>query len=155
MKKGRAGSYAQTKEDMIALLETELGVIEAGGYGRSPRSRLTEADPWKPKSMFQYSVACINHWVDPNHPPDTCEGCILLDFVPDEHKSADVPCHYIPLNEAGETVASLEMAGDQQRLEKAVADWLRRTLQQLKEELEREVAEEKARSEGSEPVEMV
>jgi len=140
---GHARSYAETKEDMIALLETELGIIEAGGYGRSPRSRLTEADPWKPKSMFQYSVACINHWEDPDHPPDTCEGCILLDFVPEPYKNAEVPCHHIPLNEAGETVTSLEQTGDQERLEKAVADWLRRTLRKLKEELEQELAAEK------------
>lgn len=130
-----ARSYAETKGDIIALLETELGKVEAGGYGRSPRSRLSEADPWKLKSMFQYSVACINHWVDPFHPPDTCEGCILLDFVPEKYKHEEVPCHFIPLNEAGETVNSLEQTGDQERLEKAVANWLRTTLSQLKAEL--------------------
>lgn len=142
----RARSYAENKRDIIALLETELGVIEAGGYGRPPRARLSEADPWKPKSMFQYSVACINHWVDPLHPPDTCEGCVLLDFVPDEYKNEKVPCHFIPLNEAGDTVNSLEQTGDQERLEKAVANWLRTTLKKLKEELEQELAAESAES---------
>ena len=86
--------------------------------------------------MFQYSVACINHWVDPDHPPDTCDGCILLDFVPDEYKNEKVPCHFIPLNEAGETVNTLQQAGDQERLEGAVANWLRTTLIRLKAELE-------------------
>ena len=123
-------SYAENKRDIQALLETELGLLEAGGYGRSPRT------PWKPKSMFQYSVACINHWVDPHHPPDTCDGCVLLDFVPDEFKTKEVPCHFIPLNEGGDTVTSLEPAGDEERLEMAVADWLRSTLRRLKAELE-------------------
>ncbi|MBI4469873.1 MAG: hypothetical protein HY650_11200 [Acidobacteria bacterium] len=91
--------------------------------------------------MFQYSVACINHWVDPDHPPETCEGCVLLDYVPDEYKQETVPCHLIPLNEAGDTVTSLELTGDEERLEKAVADWLRTTLTRLKSELESKVAE--------------
>ncbi|MEW5974777.1 MAG: hypothetical protein AB1898_03110 [Acidobacteriota bacterium] len=125
-------SYAENKRDIISLLEIELGIIEDGGYGRSPRS------PQKPKSMFQYSVSCINHWIDPNHPPDTCEGCILLDFVPPSHKDREAPCHFIPLNEVGETVDSLEQAGDQQRLEQVVADWLRTTLRRLKAELKAE-----------------
>jgi len=121
--------------NLVVLLETELGKIEAGGYGRSPR------EPQKPKSMFQYSVACINHWVDPDHPPDTCEGCVLLDYVPDEHKNEPVPCHIIPLTDAGDTVTTLELAGDEERLEETVADWLRRTLTRLKTELESKPAE--------------
>lgn len=115
------------RADMIRLLETELDLIESGGYGRSVR------EPQKPKSMFQYSVACINHWLVPEHAPDTCDGCLLLDFVPDEHKDQGVPCHYIPLNEAGETVASLEEEGDQDRLEEVVKEWIRATIKQLKE----------------------
>jgi hypothetical protein len=122
-------SYVEDKRDIVALLETELSVVEAGGYGRSPRA------PQKPKSMFQYSVACINHWVDPAHPPETCDGCILLDFVPAAHKKEEVPCHFIPLNEAGDTVTSLEQMEDQTRLEKAVAHWLRTMIGQLKAEL--------------------
>ncbi len=125
-------SYAENKRDIISLLEIELGIIEDGGYGRSPQM------PRKPKSMFQYSVSCINHWIDPDHAPDTCEGCILLDFVPNEHKNRETPCHYIPLNEAGETVDSLEQAGDRERLEEIVANWLRTTLRRLKAELELE-----------------
>jgi len=113
---------------MIRLLETELALIESGGYGRSVR------EPWKPKSMFQYSVACINHWLVPEHVPDKCEGCLLLDFVPNEHKNEEAACHFIPLNEAGETVQSLEQKGDQDRLEKVVSEWLRATIKRLKEE---------------------
>jgi hypothetical protein len=60
----------------------------------------------------------------------------LLDFVPDAYKHDDVPCHFIPLNEAGDTVASLSLAGDQDRLEEEVANWLRITLVQLRAEVE-------------------
>ena len=121
-------SYAEDKRDMISLLEIELGIVEDGGYGRFTR------EPRQPRSLFQHSVSCINHWVDPEHRPDSCEGCILLDFVPPEHKENEMPCHCIPLNRSGETVGSLEMAGDQERLENAVADWLRTTIRQLKAE---------------------
>jgi hypothetical protein len=131
---------AEDKRRMIALLEIELGVIEAGGYGRSPRERYTVPDPWKLKSMFQYSVACINHWSDPDHPPESCEGCILLHFVPDEYKVSEVPCHYIPLNEARETVSLLEQTENQERLEQAVAKWCRTTIERLRTELKQEEA---------------
>jgi hypothetical protein len=113
--------------DIIRLLETELDLIEKGGYGRSPR------EPWKAKSMFQYSVACINHWFVPDHPPDKCDGCILLDYVPDEHKQKNAPCHFIPLNEKGETIDMLELTGDQSRLEETVKMWIQATLRDLKE----------------------
>ncbi|MFQ5737563.1 MAG: hypothetical protein ACE5JX_00985 [Acidobacteriota bacterium] len=113
---------------MIELLETELDLIEKGGYERSVR------EPWRPRSMFQYSVACINHWLVPEHSPETCEGCMLLDFVPEEHRHENAPCHFIPLNEAGETVSSLRRQADRDRLEEAVKGWLRATLRRLKEE---------------------
>jgi len=125
-------SYAPDKRDIISLLEIELGLVEDGGYGRSPRA------PRIPKPMFQHSVSCINHWIDPDHPVDTCEGCVLLDFVPEEHKHREMPCHFILLNEAGETVDSLEQVGDRERLEEVVANWLRSTLRRLKAELESE-----------------
>ncbi len=127
-----AASYAETKRDIITLLKLELGIIEAGGLGRSPR------EPWKPKSVFQYSVSCINHWVDPNHPPDTCEGCLLLQFVPDEHLHERVPCHHIPLNSAGETVESLVRRSDQEELEEALERWLKATIRRLEDEQARE-----------------
>jgi len=114
--------------DIIRLLEIELGILEDGGYGRSVR------EPRKPKSIFQYSVSCINHWIVPGHVPDTCDGCVLLDFVPEEHKNKEAPCHLIPLNEAGETVASLECTEDQQRLEEAVKGWIKTTLARLRSE---------------------
>ena len=115
------------REDLIRLLEAELDVLEGGGYGRSVR------EPWKPRPMFQHSIVCINHWFVPGHPPECHEGCVLLDFVPEEHRQERLPCHFIPLNEAGETVASLEQTGDEERLQEAVKQWLRTMIQRLKE----------------------
>jgi hypothetical protein len=52
--------------------------------------------------------------------------------VPEAQKSAELPCHFIPLNDAGETVKSLTDTGDRARLEEAVKSWLRTTIQRLK-----------------------
>jgi len=112
--------------DVLETLKFELDFIEKGGYGRSVRT------PWKPTSIFQDSLSCIN-FGDPNrtHP---CDECLLIDFVPPEHRSDDVPCHHIPLTETGETVDTIERWGDQQELEEAVKNWLRTTIKKLEEE---------------------
>src|SRR5438094_9515600 len=87
---------AMTKDDrdILELLKEELAFIEQGGYGRSVRT------PWLPKSAFQDSLTCIN-FADPTH-THPCSECHLTDFVDNEHQAEPVPCHYIPLNEAGE-----------------------------------------------------
>jgi len=117
---------AKDERDIIELLEFELRSIEDGGYGRSVRT------PWRPKTMFLDSFTCINYGDPERSLP--CEDCHLIDFVPDEHKNADKPCHCIPLNEAGETIGSLEQYDNQEHMEEAVKAWLRATIKRLKEE---------------------
>ena len=43
---------------------------------------------------------------------------------PEEHKHREMPCHFISLNEAGETVDSPNQVGDREKLEEAVANCL-------------------------------
>jgi hypothetical protein len=86
--------------DILELLKDELAFIEQGGYGRSVRT------PWSPKSAFQDSLTCINYEYPYRAHP--CNECHLIDFVSPEHQSATIPCHYIPLNAAGETIEDLE-----------------------------------------------
>jgi len=57
-----------------------------------------------------------------------------MDFVPAEKRGEAVPCHHIPLNERGDSVATLEGPGDAADVQKAVVDWLRRMIQQLEGE---------------------
>lgn len=119
-------AMANDDRDILELLKSELDFIEKGGYGRSVRT------PWKAKSAFQDSLTCINY-ADPYraHP---CNECHLLDFVSPEHHSADVPCHYIPLNEAGETIEALETEDNEAKLERNVRDWLRAKIKEIEEE---------------------
>ncbi len=112
--------------DILELLKEELSFIEVGGYGRSVRT------PWLPKSAFQDSLTCINY-ADPNrtHP---CNECHLIDFVGSEHLSEEVPCHFIPLNDTGETIEDLEAQDNQAKLETTLKEWMRATIKQIEDQ---------------------
>ena len=84
------------KRDVLEVLRYELNFIEQGGYGN------WYSTPWGPASIFQDSLTCPNHG-DPTR-PHACHECLLYDFVPEEFRTEDVPCHHIPLNKQGETV---------------------------------------------------
>jgi len=111
--------------DILELLKDELHFIEKGGYGRSVRT------PHQPKSILQDSLTCINYG-DPYraHP---CDECHLIDFVEADHRSEAVPCHFIRLNDTGETITDLEFEDNEAKLERKVTDWLRTKIQELEE----------------------
>jgi hypothetical protein len=109
--------------DILELLKDELVFIEQGGYGRSVRT------PWKPKSPFQDSLTCINYGYPYRAHP--CNECHLLDFVPGNHRCESVPCHFIPLNEAGETIEDFESIENQARLEANLKKWLAAKINEL------------------------
>ena len=115
---------ATNKADLIRLLEAELDFIEGGGYNRPA------GQPGPDPPMFYHSIVCINHWLVPGHQHECHEDCVLLEAVPERFRTEGLPCHFIPLNEAGETVKSLEH--DRERLQEAVKTWLRSTIERLK-----------------------
>lgn len=117
---------ARDDRDILEILKFELEFIEDGGYGRSVRT------PWKPTSIFQDSLTCLN-FGDPEC-TRPCQECLLMEFVPPERRAESVPCHHIPLTASGRTVDQLEHAEDQAELEEAVKVWLRKTIQRLEEE---------------------
>lgn len=114
------------KRDILEVLKFELSFLEQGGYGRSVRT------PWKPTSIFQDSVTCIN-FNDPGR-PHPCSECLLTDFVPLRSAGEEVPCHHIPLNADGETVHSMERQRTQIELEDSVRQWLRETIKRIEEQ---------------------
>ena len=117
---------ARDDRDPIEVLKFELNFIEKGGYGRSVRT------PWHPTSTFQDSLSCLN-FGDP-HRTHPCQDCFLMQFVPPERRTENVPCHHIPLNEAGETVHVISGCENQEDLEAAVKNWLRTTIARLERE---------------------
>jgi hypothetical protein len=120
----------QDDRPILELLKDELAFIEQGGYGRSVRT------PQLAKSAFQDSLTCINY-SDParTHP---CNDCRLIDFVANEHRSEEVPCHFITLNDAGDTIEDLEAQGNQAKLEANVKQWMRTKIKQIEDEGVRE-----------------
>lgn len=114
------------KRDILEVLKFELNFLEQGGYGRSVRS------PWKATSMFQDSPSCLN-FNDPAR-PHPCNECMLNDFVPSGAREEVIPCHFISLNDLGETVDSMERHSHQPELEEALKTWLRSTIARLEKE---------------------
>lgn len=128
---------ADNKAELIKLLEAELDVIEAGGYGNPA------GQPAQDKPMFYHSLACINHWLVPGHEPECHDDCVLMPWVPSTHKGEGLPCHFIPLNASGDTVMSLDQKGNRERVEEEVKNWLRGTIHRLKQEVAADVPEVK------------
>ena len=114
---------AKDGRDLLELLKEELDFIEMGGYGRSVRT------PWLPKSIFQDSLSCLNYGYPYRAHP--CSECHLIDFVAPEHRTEMVPCHFIPLDEAGDTIESLDSEENQNRTERLLKEWLRSRIAQL------------------------
>ena len=112
--------------DPLEVLKAELAFIEQGGYGRSVRT------PWKPTSVFQDSLSCLNYGYPYRAHP--CSECLLDDFVPESKLGAPVPCHHIPVGAAGETVEGLELEENQQLLEEKVKAWLRARIREIEDE---------------------
>lgn len=54
-----------------------------------------------------------------------------MQFVPEERKTENVPCWFIPLTAVGETVNYYVHCGTRLELEEALAAWLRMTIQRL------------------------
>ncbi len=112
--------------DLLEALRFELNFLEQGGYGRSVRT------PWKPTSIFQDSITCLNFGESGR--PHPCNECLLIDFVPHSSRDETVPCHHIPLNSSGETVETLDRGSNQQQVEETVIEWLRATIRRLEQE---------------------
>ena len=112
--------------DILEILKFELDFLEQGGYGRSVRT------PWKATSAFQDSLTCIN-FGDPSR-SRPCNDCLLMEFVPAERRSENVPCHHIALDESGETVDTLEAQENQAELEERVKNWLRAAIRRIETE---------------------
>jgi hypothetical protein len=114
---------AKDDRDLLELLKDELAFIEQGGYGRSVRT------PWLPKSAFQDSLTCINYGYPYRAHP--CTECQLLDFVAPERQREAVPCHFICLNDAGETIEDLEQRDQFARIEVLLRKWLQTRIGEL------------------------
>ena len=117
------------ERDLLDVLKFELNFLEKGGYGRSVRT------PWRPQFIFEDSPTCANYDNDAEHRIQ-CSDCVLMQLVPPEGWSKDIPCRHIPFNEAGETLETLYAHDDQYETEAVVGKWLRETIAKLEADRE-------------------
>ena len=111
------------QRDILDVLKLELDFLKKGGYSHSPR------EPWRAQLIFEDSPTCMNY--DRKQDLRPCSECVLMQFVPPEHRAEKIPCRHIPLTRAGETLSDLYLGGTQEEIEDAMADWLRNTIAQL------------------------
>ena len=114
--------------EIIDKLKLELKILEKGGYAPSIQG------PHRTPRVFRDSVSCPNLGLEFKVEP--CSNCYLMHFVPPEHRDKENPCHYIPLNKQGDTVASLSRQQDGEALHTALRSWLQKTMFRLAEERE-------------------
>jgi hypothetical protein len=107
---------------ILEVLRAELRFLEQGGYSQ-PAGTIR-----KPKLIFFDSPTCVN-FRDPQR-RDPCSECALMTLVPLQHRPKPFPCHFIPLNEAGDTVNSLNPRDEAWRYE-TLGNWLRTMIAQL------------------------
>lgn len=114
------------ERDVVEVLKSELEYLRNGTY--------SERESWGPRFIFEDSPTCLNFGHRDN--PSPCSGCVLMDFVPPEHRSQKFPCRHIPLDASGQTLDSLYRHCDQGEVEQAVCNWLQAAIQRLEEERE-------------------
>ena len=122
---------AQSKKDVLTVLQAELAFVEGGGY-RTPQQAA-----WRPQFVFEDSPTCLNYRNFGRRL--RCSQCALIDFVPNGHKERQIPCRYIPLDATAHTLDLLYRTASEEEAHAMVASWLRKTIAQLKHELAPEI----------------
>lgn len=112
--------------DLLDLLKFELRFLEDGGYGRLPHAAR------RASRIFEDSLTCMNFNSQDERQP--CSACLLMHFVPPSRATEQIPCRHIPLDRAGQTLASLYESGNQLEIEEALGNWLRGTIRRLEQD---------------------
>ena len=115
----------------LATLKQELEFVDHAGYHkpvgtRQPLFCMESGSDWKKPVFIEDSPSCPKEKYCACNP----EGdCVLLSFVPADRRHETLPCHHIPLNEKGETIATLKQDRDQ--VEPTLRKWLVNTIEKL------------------------
>ncbi len=64
---------------------------------------------------------------------------MLLEYVPKQSRHETIPCRHIPLNERGETLATLYNTGTNEEIQLTLREWLLRTITGLEQTTEAEM----------------
>jgi hypothetical protein len=113
------------RQKLVNVLKAELAFLESGGYWS------VSCPSWRAPLIFEDSPTCLRSSGAPQ--PSPCSECVLAPLVPEEHLLERFPCRHIPLNEKGETLDSLYHVSSQEKVESAVARWLRAKVSELQD----------------------
>jgi hypothetical protein len=116
------------RQKLLETLRGELAFIESGGYRKPDHAE------WRAQFVFEDSPTCPNG--DPGKARKPCSECLLMAFVPEDQRKMRIPCRFIPLNAAGETLDSLYRSATQEEVEAAAVEWLKATIDRLQRESE-------------------
>ena len=117
---------SKSRLETLKFLKQELAYLERGGYGG--------AMPWRPVSIFLDSPSCPNRLDSERSTP--CPDCWLYPFIPEQFRGEENPCHFIELNQDGESVHSMSRQYTQAEVEQAVRHWLKTEIRRLEQEVE-------------------
>lgn len=111
-----------SRREVLKLLREELAFVNRGGYGGK--------QSWKPLTVFLDSPSCPNR-LDVER-RTSCPQCWLSLFVPDRLRQDLPSCHFIPLNDEGESVGTMRdhTPGEVQA---KVKGWLEAEIQHLEQ----------------------
>lgn len=112
-------------------LKLQRDILRDVGFGRSVGTA------WKEHRLLRDSIICLN--LNAEYEKHPCNECVLWEWVPDKHKYEQIPCHHIPIDEQGRSIAELEASGNRAEAEEALLAWLDTKIQKLEELLERSV----------------
>jgi hypothetical protein len=110
---------ARDMRDPLEVLRFELAFLQSGGY-RSEGNR---------PHFFYDSVTCWNFGNPGLRKP--CRNCLLADFIPELSHNERLACRSIPLDDDGNTIASLERRYNRAEVERAVSSWVGQTVARL------------------------
>ena len=115
------------RQAVLKLLKAELQFVAQGGYRRSARS------PWRSPYIFEESPSCPNY--RDRDRPHPCVDCWLLAYVPPDLRDEQVPCRFVQLTPAGETVDSLYRYATTEETEATLRKWLEERIRELESEI--------------------
>jgi hypothetical protein len=111
-----AGHSRTGRKQLLQAVKRELSFFDAKGYGHPFRSQ------WRPTLLLRDSPVCVNY--SSTGRQHACSECPFFVLVPSDKQHAALPCHQIPLDASGGTVAALYQKGTQQSLDQRYRDWL-------------------------------
>jgi hypothetical protein len=112
--------------NLLEVLKSELGFLEAGGYEKSSRAA------WRARLVFEDSPTCMKYNAQQDERP--CGECVLAQLVPLQQRERKILCRYISLTPEGKTLDFLYAYGTQPEIREALAEWLCALIQHLEDE---------------------